>query len=98
MYVNVTLTETDPTDPYFTDLERIKLEDILSTILEEYSLAATQFGPFASGHEGVAIIQEEFEELKEAVFWPHKNDSDSTLEAKQVAAMAIRFLMDISYA
>ena len=78
--------------------DKDKLEDILSTIVEEYIEASSKFGSFKSGHEGLAIIQEEFEELKEAVFWPHKTDGDATIESKQLATMAIRFLMDISYA
>ncbi len=77
--------------------ERVKLEDILSTVVGELSFATSKFGAFASGHEGIAIIQEEFEELKNSVFWPDKHGDNSTVEAKQLAAMAIRFLMDISY-
>jgi hypothetical protein len=102
MAIEVEIKEYEPFDDggilALTNEERLKLEDILSTVVAEYSVASAKFGAFASGHEGIAIIQEEFEELKQSVFWPHKYGDNSTVEAKQVAAMAIRFLMDISYA
>ena len=85
-------------DTELTDDDKGKLEDILSVVVEEYVAASSKFGAFKSGHEGLAIIQEEFEELKEAVFWPHKTDGDATTEATQLAAMAIRYLIDIAYA
>ncbi len=42
--------------------------------------------------------REEFEEFKEAVFWPHKEHTgDARQEAIQLAAMALRFLVDIKH-
>jgi hypothetical protein len=77
--------------------EAEKLEDILRLVVEEYVSASIRFGKFASPHEGIAIVQEEFEELKNAVFWPHKSDSDSSEEATQLTAMGLRFLVDVVY-
>ena len=74
-----------------------KLEDILRVVVDEYISATAAFGKFASSHEGIAIVQEEFEELKSAVFWPHKSDSNSAEEATQLTAMGVRFLMDVIY-
>ena len=72
-----------------------ELESIIHDVVLEYLGATDRFPDFRSGHEGLAIIQEEFEELKSAVFWPHKSDGFDHEEARQLAAMAIRYLMDI---
>lgn len=58
--------------------------------------ATSLFPPFNSYHEGYAVILEELEELKAQIF---KHTADRSLEkltneATQVAAMAIRFLVD----
>ncbi len=72
------------------------LMDVLQAVALEYLEAEKNFGVFASRHEGIAIIQEEFEELKEAAFWPHKDHTgDDMEEALQLAAMAVRYLIDI---
>ena len=76
----------------------IDLEDAVTEIVEEYITSTKNFGMFRSAHEGLAIIQEEFEEFKEAVFWPHKEHTgDARQEAIQLAAMALRFLVDIKH-
>jgi hypothetical protein len=60
---------------------------------------------FNSHHEGLAVIQEEFEELKDEVFFGAKNlieYTDSThrrrmrKEAIQVAAMCVRFIQELT--
>ncbi len=49
---------------------------------------------FHSGHEGYAVILEELEELFEDV---RRDDlTAAKMEAVQVAAMAIRFMLDLS--
>ena len=60
----------------------------------ELQSASEKFGPFNSAHEGYAVIKEELDELWEKI---KNNESPEELakEAKQVAAMGIRFLMDI---
>ncbi len=58
----------------------------------EYQFAARNFTPFASPHEGIAIIREEYLELEREVF--HGTPDKAQKEAVQVAAMAIRFLVD----
>ena len=84
-------------DENMSEDEAAKLEDIICLVVEEYVSATNRFGKFASAHEGIAIVQEEFEELKNAVFWPHKSDSDAHEEATQLTAMGLRFLVDIIY-
>ncbi len=56
--------------------------------------AAHKFGRFNTEHEGVAIIEEEFMELRECVFKKGHGPAHKVKEAVQLAAMAIRFIMD----
>ena len=51
--------------------------------------------PFHSTHEGIAVIWEEFEELKAEVFKQDCKLSDMYDEAIQLAAMAVRFIEDL---
>lgn len=70
--------------------------------LTELNRATNAHGPFRSAHEGYAIIKEELDELWEAIKadpWRH-GSSDAHLqvvaEAVQVAAMSLRFLVDLT--
>lgn len=68
----------------------------LDEVREELAVARKNFPDFRSRHEGIAIIEEEFLEFRAAAMWPHKNKGDSAYEeAKQLAAMAIRYMVDI---
>ena len=71
--------------------------DIAISGVKEVLLKANAKHPplFNSMHEGSSVLREEFEELWEDV---RKDDlSHSMLEAKQVAAMAIKYLVSMSY-
>ena len=72
----------------------MKPDDAFALVREELADATKKFGKFASPHEGIAVIEEEFLEMREAVFWP-KRGGDASLEAIQLAAMAVRFLVDL---
>lgn len=62
-------------------------------VRDELVVATHKFGPFANGYEGWAIICEEVDELWDAV---KANDiAQARREAVQVAAMGVRFLIDI---
>ena len=64
----------------------------------ELTRAQSKFPPFNSGHEGYAVILEELDEL-----WREIRSNQATpgrdermrKEAVQVAAMALRFLVDM---
>ena len=68
-------------------------------VLDELQRATSKFGSFKSSHEGYAVLLEEVDELWEQVKRnPAKHttrDAEMRKEAVQVAAMAMRFLVDI---
>ncbi len=70
----------------------------LLEVQEEISRARAQHGPFNSAHEGYAVILEELDELWEEV--RHRREARLAHrlrdEARQVAAMAIRFMTDVA--
>lgn len=70
------------------------LTNVVVAICAELKGATNKFGSFASAHEGYAVLKEEFDELWDAV---KANDKpEMVLEARQIAAMAIRFMWDMS--
>lgn len=73
------------------------LNDILSEVGQEVEFAQDNYPPFASAHEGLAIVEEEFDELKAEVFKSPKRREHALMyeEAKQLAAMAVRFMLDV---
>ena len=82
-------------------LKAIKIDSLLYEILEavrkECLTASTKYPPFHSMHEGYAVILEELDELKEAI-WKSKGvrlNPVAAKEAIQVAAMAVRFILDL---
>lgn len=75
----------------------LSLWDVLSAVGQEVGRASAKFAPFHSAHEGFAILMEEVEELKAHV-WTNQERRDigaMSVEAIQVAAMAVRFAMDV---
>ncbi len=64
---------------------------------KELDAAYLAFPRFNSAHEGYAVLLEEVDELKAEVWKsPKKRDRDALRrEAVQVAAMALRFLVDV---
>lgn len=69
------------------------LDALLNELREELTRATNLYGPIRSSHEGYAVILEEVDEMWDEI---KKNDIDKAREeALQVAAMAIRFLMDV---
>lgn len=70
--------------------------DVMKYLLEvgaEVERAASINPKFNSAHEAYAVLQEEVDEMWDAI---KKNDTNhARREAVQVAAMAIRFLIDV---
>lgn len=73
--------------------------DIMDEVWEEVRRAEHLHAPMTSAHEGCAIILEEVDELWDEVkLNPHKNPQRNAKmreEAIQIAAMAIRFVLDV---
>ncbi len=71
--------------------------NIAGNVIKELYRATEMNGPFASAHEGYAILLEEMDELKEEVWKKEKlRDKDKMrTEAIQIAAMAMRFVIDV---
>ena len=76
---------------------QMRIQTAANDVLEELQSAEQAFRPMYSGHEGLAIIEEEFIELRTEVFIKQKNRDVQKMykEAKQLAAMAIRFMVDV---
>lgn len=69
----------------------------IDDVITELATARRNFPPFNTAHEGYAVLYEEVDELWEEVKKnPAKRDYvKMRAEAIQVAAMAIRFCLDV---
>lgn len=72
-----------------------QIDAVVRRVGDELLRATRKFGPFHSPHEGWAVIREELDEL-----WEHaRANTGHTLEARkeaiQVAAMALRYAIDL---
>jgi len=75
----------------------MKFEEALRRVIEEHGRATKGIPAFNSVHEGFAVILEEVDELKAEVWKkPRLRDkAQMRKEAVQVAAMAMRFLIEL---
>ncbi len=74
--------------------------EALDNIAAEYIRASNNFPKFNNAHEGYAVLLEEVDELWEAIKMNQKEEGRTiriTDEAIQVAAMAMRILVDCGY-
>ena len=71
---------------------RCKAKLVAGTVLRELNEATKKFGSFHNTHEGYAVLKEEIDELWDEV--KANNTENACKEAIQVAAMAIRFIVD----
>lgn len=71
------------------------LDDALAAVRREYLRAIEKFPAFNSAHEGYAVIQEEVDELWDDVK-ANAPREQAKKEAVQIAAMAVRFITDVS--
>jgi len=65
---------------------------VIKLVVDEYISATNKFGPFNSCHEGYGVILEELDEAWAEI--KANKTENAKREMLQVAAMAIRFLMD----
>jgi hypothetical protein len=74
-----------------------QVSDILEAVRAEVTTAMAKFPPFNSAHEGWAVLFEEVDELWDEVRAKQgeRHLDDMRTEAIQVAAMAVRFALDI---
>lgn len=75
-------------EPYPSDLDLI-----LAEVVAELQEATKRHGAFPTRFHGLAVIEEEMDEFKDEV--RHGTLDRQRAECVQVAAMAIRYLMDI---
>lgn len=86
------MTDTDRRiGPHQTDQDQ-QIAAAVALVVDELKHALTAFPPFRSGHEGFAIILEELDEMWHEV--KHGTPQLARDEAIQVAAMALRYLID----
>ena len=67
-------------------------------VTQELNVAQVRFPPFHGPHEGYAVILEELDELWDEIRKKPENRDRTLLraEAAQVAAMALRFMIDLT--
>jgi hypothetical protein len=70
---------------------------VLHDVAAEVRTARSNWPPFNSAHEGYAVLLEEVDELKTHVWTNQKRRDLEAMrrEAVQVAAMAVRFVLDV---
>ena len=69
------------------------LNNALTLVVDELNRAMRDFPPMRSPHEGWAIIREEVDEMWDEV--KANNKLEAREECKQVAAMALRYLLEV---
>lgn len=71
------------------------IDEILCRVRHEVVRARIKHPAMNSPHEGYAVIQEEVDELWEEVKADEGREGDAMTEAVQIAAMAVRYVMDL---
>ncbi len=67
----------------------------LAAVRDEVLRAALKHPPMHSAHEGYAVIKEEVDELWDDVKADRGYQDCALIEAKQIAAMGIRYMVDL---
>lgn len=73
----------------------MKLSTAIKLVHDELERAAELHGPMTSPHEGYAVLLEEVDELWAEVKANNGTSHRATSEAVQVAAMSLRYLLDL---
>lgn len=92
-------------DPYFgsggcdncVNERAHELEDLMGYVADEVRGATKNWPPFNSAHEGYGVLLEEMDELWDHVKLNQKKRDLGAMQAEaiQVAAMAIRFALEV---
>ena len=69
----------------------MKQSKAFTLVKKELARAGTKFGSYQNPHEGYAVILEELDEAWDDI----KANKDASKEITQVAATALRYLIDI---
>lgn len=74
-----------------------QIRDALEIVAVELEEAMSKHAPLNSAHEGWAVIAEEVDELWDEVRKKRedRNRQKMHAEAKQIAAMAVRFMLEV---
>ena len=74
-----------------------RMRAVLAHVEDELVGAVDKFPPFNSAHEGFAVLKEEVDELWDEVKRKKsmRSDTEMQYEATQIAAMAVRFIIDV---
>ena len=73
------------------------ISDVSIKVRMELHRAMKLHGPMMSGHEGYAVILEELEELWDEIKLKKPDKELMREEAIQLAAMAMRFVIDVCW-
>lgn len=79
-------------------IDELALSTVMEAVEREVRKSVSKHAPMVSPHEGHSVIREEFEELWEHVRADTGRSALATKEAVQLAAMAVRYVMDLSLA
>ena len=90
-FASMYMPRTSPEARERSDRWHVK-DQMAELVLNELTRAEVKFPSMHSPHEGLAIIEEEFLEFRQEVFWGTRERQRE--ECIQLAAMAIRFLCD----
>jgi hypothetical protein len=72
-----------------------RIETLAAAIVEEVRRAERKHAPMHSPHEGWSVIWEELEELREHVRADTGRSADAKKEAIQIAAMGLRYALNL---
>lgn len=73
------------------------IDSVLGEVREEAIRAMSQHRPMISPHDGYAVIQEEVDELWDEIKGNRGRESSARDEALQVAAMGVRYVVDLHH-
>ena len=73
-----------------------QITELLTEVEIELEEAQRKFANFASPHEGYAVILEEVDELWDWIKHSGGRYGDARQKAIQIAAMALRYIIDLS--